>query len=84
MTEPFEVTNEVCPAPVPVKGEVYRHYKGNEYKVLCLGHDEETNEELVVYVSMKDPDEIWIRKLDSWRAMIVDGPSWFPRFKHLA
>jgi len=33
----------------PKTGEVYRHFKGKYYKVICVGHHSENNERMVVY-----------------------------------
>lgn len=45
------------------KGQVYRHFKGNLYEVLCVGKDSETLEDLVVYKHIDD-GKIWVRKMD--------------------
>ena len=33
----------------PNPTEVYRHFKGNYYKIIAVGHHSETGEKLVVY-----------------------------------
>ena len=32
--------------------EIYRHFKGNLYKVICIAKDSETLEDMVVYQGM--------------------------------
>lgn len=34
-------------------GQIYRHFKGNTYKVIALARHSETDEEMVVYQSVK-------------------------------
>lgn len=43
---------------------IYKHFKGNIYKVLYIAKDSETLEELVVYQDTSNPSKIWVRKLD--------------------
>ena len=33
---------------IPTCGEVFRHFKGNCYKIIAVGHHSETKEKLVV------------------------------------
>lgn len=33
----------------PIPMEVYKHFKGEYYKVICVGHHSETKERMVVY-----------------------------------
>ena len=33
----------------PKTGEVWRHFKGKHYKIICIGHHSETKEKMVVY-----------------------------------
>lgn len=33
----------------PKTGDVFRHFKGGLYKVICMGHHSETKERMVVY-----------------------------------
>ena len=43
---------------------LYRHFKGNMYKVIGIANDSETLEKIVVYVSMKDESTLWTRPLN--------------------
>ena len=44
-----------------IKGRCYRHFKGKEYKVLCIAKDSETEEDLVVYEALYGDHIIWVR-----------------------
>ena len=57
---------------MPKVGAVYRHYKGNIYKVLHLARHSETHEEVVVYQSVTDPEKIWVRPL----GMFMEEVEW--------
>ena len=35
-------------------GQIYKHYKGDTYKILCLGKHSETREWMVVYERQTD------------------------------
>lgn len=53
-----------------VIGGVYKHFKGDFYKVLTLALDSETLEEKVVYMSLYYSPEketrVWIRSLEDF------------------
>jgi hypothetical protein len=52
----------------------YRHYKGNEYIVLGIARDSETDEELVVYRQDYGKKDLWVRPLAMFQEMIeIDG-----------
>lgn len=53
----------------PQAGEKYRHFKGNEYEIICVGKDSETEEEKVVYKDLSDESKIWIRPLEMFMDM---------------
>lgn len=65
--------------PVPpivsnVTPGVYRHYKGNRYRVLYLAHHSESLEELVIYQPIDTDTGIWARPLSMWNDIVtVDG-----------
>ncbi len=44
-------------------GGTYRHYKGNEYKVLSLAKHSETLEDMIVYQACYGNQETWVRPL---------------------
>ena len=45
-------------------GDVVRHFKGNEYEILCYALDSETQEELVVYRALYGERGTWVRPKD--------------------
>ena len=47
---------------------IYEHVKGNRYRVLTLARLEATLEEVVVYQSLDDPKECWVRPLQEFLA----------------
>ena len=64
----------VAPIVSNVKPGVYRHYKGNRYRVLCLAHHSETLEEMVIYESLDTDTGVWARPLSMWsETVMVDG-----------
>ncbi len=52
-------------------GKVYKHYKGNLYKVLSLAKHSETVEDMVVYQSVKTGDK-WVRPAYMWNETVDD------------
>ena len=46
-------------------GKIYRHYKGNLYKIICIANHSETLEKMIVYSSL-DGDKIWVRPYSMW------------------
>ena len=54
--------------PAPKNEEItlgrYRHFKGNEYEVISFAKHSETGEKLVIYRSLKAPNEVWARPYD--------------------
>ncbi len=61
----------------------YRHYKGNEYEVLHVAKHTETEEGLVVYKAISDPEKVWVRPLTMFIEDVeIDGKT-MPRFTYL-
>lgn len=60
----------------------YRHYKGDYYKTLLLAKHTETEEDMVVYESLKD-HKIWTRPRKMFEEMVeIDGKQ-VPRFQYV-
>lgn len=53
----------------PQPGERYRHFKGNEYEIVCIGKDSETEEKKVVYKDLSSESKVWIRPLEMFMDM---------------
>ncbi|MHB8064146.1 MAG: DUF1653 domain-containing protein [Ruminiclostridium sp.] len=61
----------------------YRHFKGNEYRVLYIAKHSETLEEMVVYQALYGNMGIWVRPVSMWNEIIErDGLS-FKRFEYI-
>ena len=47
-----------------IKTGKYRHFKGNEYRVLGMARHSETLEEMVVYQALYGEQAVWARPYD--------------------
>ena len=66
-----------------IKLGVYKHYKGNEYRVLAVATHSETLEKMVVYQALYGEYGIWVRPISMWNEIVdVNGVA-TPRFKFL-
>ncbi len=66
-----------------VPGGVYRHYKGNRYRVLGEAKHSETLETMVVYQALYDERGLWVRPLEMFLEKVcVDGREQ-PRFAYI-
>lgn len=54
----------------PKEWECYRHFKGNEYKILAIAKHTETMEELVVYQDMNGEHHIYARPLSMFQSKV--------------
>ncbi len=59
---------------------IYKHFKGNLYRVLDIARHSETEEEYVVYRAMKD-DSLWIRPLSMFDEVIERHGKTVKRFE---
>lgn len=60
------------PADAPAEGEVYRHYKGDHYRVVLLAEHSNDNEWMVVYEPMYENSDApyFTRPLREWRERV--------------
>ena len=66
-----------------IKKGKYRHFKGNVYEVIGIAKNSETLEDMVVYRSVKDEGEIWVRPLSMWCELVSRNGESFPRFTYI-
>ncbi|MGW0909468.1 DUF1653 domain-containing protein [Streptomyces sp. NPDC002853] len=60
---------------------IYRHYKGNYYRVLHVAQHSETDERLVVYRDLNEErGNVWVRPLAMFQETMVVGSGRTPRF----
>jgi hypothetical protein len=66
---------------VPVPQSLWKHYKGNVYKVDCIGIRESTGELEVCYRPVDDSlGCFWIRPLSEWNQFVSHGDIQVKRF----
>ena len=61
---------------------LYRHFKGNLYKLLYVAKHSETLEEMVVYQALYVEQGIWVRPASMWNVHVerdgYSGPRFYP------
>lgn len=55
---------------IPKTQEIYRHFKGNMYRILNIAEHTETGEKLVIYQSVDDESKIYARPLDMFMSTV--------------
>ena len=60
---------------------VYKHYKGNCYKVIGIGKHSETLEDLVIYEALYGNHDIWYRPIRMWNEEININGKIIKRFE---
>ena len=61
----------------------YRHFKGNEYRLIAVAKHSETLEPMVVYQALYGEQGLWVRPAEMWSQHVErDGYSG-PRFVYL-
>lgn len=61
----------------------YRHFKGNEYRVLYTAKHSETLEEMVVYQALYGEHDVWVRPASMWNETVERDGKTFPRFTYI-
>lgn len=54
----------------PKENEIYRHFKGNLYQIVCLAEDSETGSEQVIYRALYAPYKIYSRELSMFMSEV--------------
>jgi hypothetical protein len=45
---------------------IYKHYKGGHYIILGFGIHEKSLKTCVIYSSIENPTQVWIRTVNDW------------------
>jgi hypothetical protein len=65
-----------------IKPGRYRHFKGNEYRVLHIAKHSETLEEMVVYQALYGEHGIWVRPAPMWNETVEHDGKTVRRFEY--
>lgn len=63
-----------------VKNGIYRHYKGNKYKVIDFAIHSETEELMIIYKALYGDEKIWVRPASMWDETVIVNGSEVKRF----
>lgn len=66
-----------------IKPGKYRHFKGNCYEVIGVGHHSETMEEMVVYRALYGEHGLWVRPAAMWTETVDRDDYHGPRFQYM-
>lgn len=65
-----------------LKPGLYRHFKGNLYRLLYVAKHSETLEPMVVYQALYGDMDIWVRPAAMWNGHVeregYSGPRFYP------
>ena len=63
-----------------LKPGIYRHFKGNRYRLLYVATHSETLEPMVVYQALYGQQGIWVRPAHMWSEQVDRDEYHGPRF----
>ena len=66
-----------------IKKGKYRHFKGNVYEVVAIAKHSETLEDMVVYRSLKNENDVWVRPLSMWLEAVEHEGRIVTRFTYI-
>ena len=75
--------SDLPPLPAEPTPGLYRHYKGNEYRVIGLARHTETEETLVVYQALYGARGLWVRPAVMFAERVAIGGRQVPRFERI-
>ena len=75
--------NDLPPLPVEPRPGRYRHYKGNDYRVLGLARHSETLDTLVVYQALYGARGLWVRPAAMFAETVIVNSRTVPRFAYV-
>ena len=66
-----------------IKPGVYRHFKGNEYRLLCIASHSETLEPMAVYQALYGDRGVWVRPASMWNDTVERDGKTYKRFTYV-
>lgn len=66
-----------------VEPGIYRHFKGNIYRVLFVAKHSETMEDMVVYAPVDGDGTAWVRPAAMWDETVERDGKTFKRFTRI-
>ncbi len=66
-----------------IKPGKYKHFKGNEYDVICVAKHSETLEDMVVYRACYGEHKVWVRPASMWSDIVLRDGKEYVRFTFL-
>ena len=61
----------------------YRHFKGNEYRVIGIASHSETMEPMIVYQALYGECGLWVRPATMWNEQVDRDGYCGPRFTYI-
>ena len=61
----------------------YRHFKGNEYRVLYIAKSSEDLSPMVVYQALYGEGDIWVRPASMWNETVIRDGKEYKRFTYI-
>ena len=61
----------------------YRHFKGNEYRVIGIASHSETLEPMVIYQALYGDMGLWVRPAAMWNEIVDKDGYQGPRFQYI-
>ena len=75
------------PGETPKHGDIYRHFKGGEYRVLGLAFDVTSGDRdatmVVIYQRFDSAEEVYVRQLEQFMKTVRVGNSTVRRFSRI-
>lgn len=63
---------------------IYRHYKGNLYRLVALATHSETLEDMIVYQQLYGDRSFWVRPASMWSEIVTVNGQQVERFAYIA
>jgi len=76
--------SDLPPLPAEPRPGLYRHYKGNDYRVLGLARHSETRAPLVVYQALYGERGLWVRPAAMFVEDVEVNGKRVPRFTRVS